>query len=445
MRFISTLQPIVFLQTAVSLAAFFFLQNDRAVAQVATLSFCLNGFNQDCDATTTCPIQEGTYCEGQWAFCFIVYHNLPGVPNTVLTITVAQAGGPNYVWSGPPSSTNFTRFPMNTPPLGTTTYTLVSIESTTAPFTFDVSQSLPVVLTILPGVSNLAITQTGQACFANAAQLIASSDNAISYNWSNGEFGSNIFTAVPGVYTVTATASNGCTTTATTTVVNPIPQPLLIFPTGVYCQGQPLTINVQPASGATFLWSTGSTGATTTIIPPGTVSVVATAPNGCTATVSQTYTPGPAPMPTINGPGVICPGQMVTLATVGSFQTYNWSSGQTSSGITINVSGTYTVTVSNATGCTGTATINVAMAVPPTIAFTSPSAVCENGCQTITATLTGAGPFQFLYQVQQNGTVLSSQTVTANTSPYTFSVCPPGSAGSNVQIVACTVSDQVCP
>lgn len=61
------------------------------------------------------------------------------------------------------------------------------------------------------------------------------------------------------------------------------------------------------------------------------------------------------PLPVLSGASVFCAGSSTALSTNAGFAQYNWSSGATTSTINISTSGTYTVTVRNAAGCTGTA------------------------------------------------------------------------------------------
>jgi gliding motility-associated-like protein len=52
----------------------------------------------------------------------------------------------------------------------------------------------------------------------------------------------------------------------------------------------------------------------------------------------------------------LCEGQVVSLTTIPEFPDYSWSTGETSSTIDVTTTGDYSVTVTDATGCTGTQT-----------------------------------------------------------------------------------------
>jgi hypothetical protein len=132
---------------------------------------------------------------------------------------------------------------------------------------------------------------------------------------------------------------------------NPTPDPEPQVPTPVnpcLTNGVNVTVGVDPgnelvaiATGGTggpytFSWSTGATataGTFTTLTPgqPGTYSVSVIDGNGCAAAGSATI-----------GEGV---GECILCAT--NFGEYSWSNGSSSSCITVNEPGTYTVTVSD--------------------------------------------------------------------------------------------------
>ncbi|MCB0521870.1 MAG: gliding motility-associated C-terminal domain-containing protein [Lewinellaceae bacterium] len=108
---------------------------------------------------------------------------------------------------------------------------------------------------------------------------------------------------------------------------------------------------------------------------------------------------------TITGNLTVCPGQTTTLTANGTnLNGYIWaaSAGGTITGptngasITAATPGTYTVTVSDAAGCTGTAQVNVTLAPTPTLTSTATPATCG----------------------QSNGAI--NLTVSGGTQPYTF-------------------------
>ncbi len=83
------------------------------------------------------------------------------------------------------------------------------------------------------------------------------------------------------------------------------------------------------------------------------------------AGVSITVTVSPVIAPVISGPLTFCAGSSTTLD-AGVYDNYAWSTGATTKTISVTTAGTYTVTVTNASGCTGTAFVTTSITPAPT-------------------------------------------------------------------------------
>ncbi|MBK8568059.1 MAG: hypothetical protein IPN76_33290 [Saprospiraceae bacterium] len=421
------------------------LQWRTGSGQQALLSVCEAIPGQPCNTPGPCvsvPVQSATYCPGD-EYCFIIQFVVVQLGLTY-TVTLGQSGGaPDLVLVGPPNSMLSIRFPIPSLPAGSvTTFTLLSMTDS-AGGVYYVSDSQPAVVTIAPEPTNLVISQSGQACFNNPVTLTASNDGgSTSYAWSNGILGATNVIASSGQYTVTATLDNGCTATATANVNYELPQPLGIVVNGPVCAGQPVSVNAMPAAGATFSWSNGTTGQSTTFLPPAIFSVTATTPGGCTATTFLDFTSLPPPLTvSIVGPGTICPNQPAELSSSEVFSSYSWSTGSQSSTISVNSAGTYGLTVTNSIGCTASATQTIVSAPLPTVSFSGPPAVCEGGCQNFTVNFTGTAPFNLTYESQ--GGITQTQTFTSSTG--TIQVCPPaGTPPGATALSAVSLSDRNC-
>jgi PKD repeat protein len=119
-------------------------------------------------------------------------------------------------------------------------------------------------------------------------------------NFSNDSTPEHIFNT-PGIYTVKMIVRHVDMRYDTATLnltIEPQPMPNL-GPDRMVCQDQPVILNAGFNPQWTYLWSTGETTPTITVINTGTYSVTVTSPNGCTGTdeVVLSIIPGSTPEP----------------------------------------------------------------------------------------------------------------------------------------------------
>jgi gliding motility-associated-like protein len=298
-------------------------------------------------------------------------------------ITLYGTGASTYTWTG--GITNNIAF---TPAINGT-YTVTGTDANGCVST----SSILITLLPLPTVSINPQPNPAEICNGDSVKLTAS--GATSYAWSNG-ISNNVFfyPSTSNTYTVTATGANGCTTTATWFVkVNPLPNIVVTAnPSFSICIGK--SVSLTAGAGANYVWSSGlSNGVTFTPTNTATYTVTATSVFGCVSTTSRTVTVNPLPIITatsIPNPPVICATQTLTLIGNGAVS-YTWSGGITNNvPFALNASGVYTVTGTDANGCTSTSTIGVTANPLPiiTIAAVPTNAVM---CQFDSVQLTASG------------------------------------------------------
>ncbi|MEM9525115.1 MAG: SprB repeat-containing protein, partial [Bacteroidota bacterium] len=191
-----------------------------------------------------------------------------------------------------------------------------------------------------------------------------------SFLWNTGATTPLIQDLVPGVYSVTVTDKNGCTATLTETVTEP---PLLVVDLGevqqVSCadaQDGLITITTSGGTpGYTYSWNSGQTTPTIENLGPGTYTVVVRDSRGCAATLSQTISePDELLIGLADFSNVTCNGDMdgaIDMETSGGTPPYNylWNNGATTQDLE-NLSGDiYSVTVTDANGCTSTDDVTI--------------------------------------------------------------------------------------
>ena len=207
------------------------------------------------------------------------------------------------------------------------------------------------------------------------------------------------------------------------------------------CAGQ--SINLTATGGGTYSWSTGSSTATTSVNPTTTTTYTVTVTTPGCGTDTDDVIVNVVPLA---GVGItasttsVCPGGSATLTASAGFTSYSWSTGQSGGSISTNQPGTYTVTVTNSVGCTGTASVTLTPRPLPSLSLSSAVDVCGGQCQTVTVNLVGTAPFSFQWRLEPGG---SNQTVNTNNSTTSFQVCAPATAGP-VQLVVCSLTDAFC-
>lgn len=235
-----------------------------------------------------------------------------------------------------------------------------------------------------------------------------------------------------GTYVVTVTNAAGCAASASVMVTQTNSLNPSIAPASV-CSGASTTVDAG-AGFASYNWNTGAT--TQTInVGAGTYSVTVSNASGCTGATSVTVGTSPSPTPTVSGGGNVCAGNSATLDAGSGFTAYTWSNGANTQTATANTSGNYTVTVSNAAGCTATANTTVTVAAP--ISVTIPTAsVCDGQTTQITA---NAG---FTAYSWSNGA--TTQAITVPSGSYTVTVSnQSGCTGVGNVTVALTLLPEV--
>ena len=181
-----------------------------------------------------------------------------------------------------------------------------------------------------------------------------------SYLWSNGETLDSIYNILSGNYSVTVTDANNCTDIFNTTIGNvPAPTIDIINSTDVSCyNGFDGSITIQ-ATGAQFYsidnGNTWSSNSTFNNLPVGTYQVVVRDANGCTDNDVVILTSPSAILAEVTTDPEVCGapgGASITVSGGTAPYTYLWNTSDTTSAIHGVFHGTYTVTITDANGCT---------------------------------------------------------------------------------------------
>ena len=235
--------------------------------------------------------------------------------------------------------------------------------------------SVTVTVNPLPVCS---ITGTLLLCNANQTTDLCAPLGFVSYLWNTGATTNCITGVFAGIYTVTVTDLNGCTSTCSVTVTfDPMPACSI---TGdlLICEGESTFLCVPPGS-ASYLWSTGAVTNCITVITAGTYSVIITEANGCTSTCSATVAVNPVPVCTITGDLFFCQGQSTQLCAPPGFASYLWNTNEMTDCISVSLAGTYTVIVIDVNGCSSTCSVTVGANPLPVCSITGDLSLCGVG------------------------------------------------------------------
>lgn len=192
--------------------------------------------------------------------------------------------------------------------------------------------------------------------------------------WNTGANASTITASSSGVYSVTVTTEEGCSDTFSATVELSAPPDLELGNDTSICAGTTLILGTGTTVGD-VVWSTGSTAPNITVGAAGTYSVAVT--NGaCTATDAITIGLLDAPVQVLQDT-TSCADDPVTLHAGNAGSTFLWNTGSSEPSVTVTTSGTYTVTVTDPSGCTANHVAQVQFVAPPQVDLGADTVLCE--------------------------------------------------------------------
>ncbi|MEQ1746054.1 MAG: T9SS type A sorting domain-containing protein [Saprospiraceae bacterium] len=249
--------------------------------------------------------------------------------------------------------------------------------------------------------------------------------------------------AMAGTYTVTVTDNAGCSTTATTVLAvqnNPAPT-ITASSNSPICPGSTINLTSMASNGQapyTYAWSgpngyigagQNPTGFTAVLASAGTYNVIVTDGRGCKNSTTTTVVVSPPTITAANSGNCTAPDITLTSTPAGGsgvYTTFVWAG---PNGYMANVEdpapfprimaaqGTYTVTVTDNNGCTGTGTtyVQVGDIEPPTITCPGDKTLNVDGsCNATLSNWTGEAT-----NLTDNCTAPGSITVTQSPPPAT--------------------------
>ena len=277
--------------------------------------------------------------------------------NSTGSISAAVAGGtPPYIYSW---SNNTNGSSNNNLAAGTYTVTVADANACT----------VTAVSTILNTAGpSVAVNSTCDSIYGGMVTAVSTGGTgALTYNWSTGASGQNITNLPDGSYVLTVTDAVGCNTITSVTIncaqSNPCAGKIsTAVVSGCSCTNEGF-ISIAVIGGLApyiYSWSNGANGFAVKNLSNGTYTVTVTDVNGCTATESVIISCSSSS--TLNASTSVACYDSSKAAAIANPSggippfTYQWSNGSTNQAASNLSNGVYTVTITDVTGNTATAT-----------------------------------------------------------------------------------------
>ena len=300
-----------------------------------------------------------------------------------------------------------------------------------------------VVIGATPATPIVTITQPTCLTAAGAITVTPSGNAGDTYSLDGITYQSSyVFNnKAPGTYTVFVKNSAGCTSAATTAIINaqpasPVTPTITAAPGTAICSGGATTLTSSASTGNQWIKDgtpiAGATNATYTAAFPGVYTLQVTNNSGC-STISEATTITVAPSPTSSlsqslelgstNCGTASPIKL-TASTDATNPTYAWYldgvliGGATASTYTAVATGNYTVKITNATGCSTTSAPS-SVTTGPSASAGSPASICLGQTFTFVASTSGLTntTYAWEYRATSAGT-WATATAPRNNSSY---------------------------
>ena len=314
-------------------------------------------FNTSNGGNVTLTVTDDNGCEGTTDFnveeLALPVFSIIGAPeycegeNTVLEVAESFV---EYDWSNGEATAAIT---IDQPGM-------VAVEVTNADGCIS-SESIMVVENALPAVN---ITGEFEIC-EDVSSILDAGVGFATYEWSDNSGGQTLEVNATGSYSVMVIDANGCSNQdEVEVIVHTLPEPVISGDLS-FCVGE-TTILEGGIGYVTYEWSNNTNNQIVEVSSPGMVTLTVTDVNGCQGITSQEVVENALPVPEIQGEDGFCPGEAVSLATLQNWEAYQWSTGQNTSTINVNLAGDFNVTVTDANGCMGSTNQFVAAYSAPT-------------------------------------------------------------------------------
>ncbi len=254
-------------------------------------------------------------------------------------------------------------------------------------------------------------TISGNDYFCEGESLTLTAQANAPFVWNDGTTLEDKTVTTGGTYTVTATTEYGCIATASK-AVDEAPAPIIsIIGVPEFCEEESTTLT---ATGAQqYEWSTGAMESTITIDAEGSYTVTGTSSLGCATVHNFNVIENPLPVISIDaGTQQFCENKNLLLEAISTGTlNYSWNNGAQSAENLIDEPGVYTVTGTDAHGCSASASTTITTLPLPSITISADTNICIGEHSTLTA----SGGESYLWSTTSTQTSIIVTPTTTNT------------------------------
>ncbi len=268
-------------------------------------------------------------------------------------------------------------------------------------FSFDV---------LAPPLTGLQLGNDTILCEGQTLILDATTNNALTYQWSAGPSTATYEISQSGLYTVTVT--NDCNSLEDQIQVDIVPIPpfadIDLGPDTILCQGDLYDLDATWNLGSTYLWQDGFDGSVYTVSQSGYYEVAVEGYCGETGTSGVNIVFEDTPSVELGNDTIICEGEVLSFDVTAPFvNEYEWQDGSTSPFYEISQTGNYIVTlVSNCVTITDNINVNVVPVDVVDVDLGNDTLLCPGELLPLDATWSGG--IQYTWQ---DGSTTSTYTV----------------------------------
>ena len=265
---------------------------------------------------------------------------------------------------------------------------------------------------------SLTATTTNVACYggsngAASANITNGGNNTFTYLWNTNQNTQTATNISAGNYSCTVTDNNGCIVTTTVGVTQPSLLTSTVNSLPTLCAGSVGSATATVFGGTqpySYVWNTTPTHTTNIVhnLAQGQYTVTVIDAHNCTtSSVASVTVSSPVLQITTNTVKSVCGGPSGTASVVAVTPSappylYNWAGGQTTQNISNLFPGTYSVSITDANGCTGNTTATVGTNTFFPIQISSSPDYCGKNIGSATATPHANPPYQYKWNTTPN-------------------------------------------